>query len=53
MDVVGSFVTTGPGVYQNFLYVMELHHVMMDLMKQIVVRYINVATDYTFSKFIV
>ena len=44
MDVVGFFVTTGLGVYHTYKYVMDIYHAVMDLMKQIVVRYINVVT---------
>ena len=40
MDVVGSFVITERCVYHADLYVMELHHVGMDLMKLIVVRFL-------------
>ena len=41
MDVVGSFVITERRVYHADLYVMELHHVGMDLMKLIVVRFVK------------
>ena len=40
MDVVGSFVITERGVYHADLYVMEIHHAVMDQMKQIVVRFV-------------
>ena len=40
MDVMGSFVITERRVYHADLYVMELHHVVMDLMKLIVVRFV-------------
>ena len=41
MDVMGSFVITEPGVYHTDMYVMDVHHAVMDLMKQIVVRFIS------------
>ena len=41
MDVMDFFVTTGLDVYHTHLYVMDIHHAVMDLMKQIVVRYIK------------
>ena len=41
MDVVGSFVITERHVYHTDLYVMELHHVVMDQMKLIVVRFVK------------
>ena len=44
MDVVGFFVMTGEGVYYTHRYVMDVHHAMMDLMKEIVVRFIYVLT---------
>ena len=40
MDVVDFFVITELGVYHTHLYVMDIHHAVMDLMKQIVVRYL-------------
>ena len=40
MDVVGSFVITERRVYHADLYVTELHHVGMDLMKLIAVRFV-------------
>ena len=38
MDVMDFFVITGLGVYHTHLYVVDIHHAVMDLMKQIVVR---------------
>ena len=46
MDVVGFCVTTGLDVYHTHLYVMDVHHVKMDLMKQIVVRYVYKCCDF-------
>ena len=42
MDVTVFFVMAELGVYHNHLYVMDIHHAVMDLMKKIVVRYIIV-----------
>ena len=42
MDVVDFFVTAGLGVYHMLLYVVVIHHVEMDLMKQIAVRVLKI-----------
>ena len=44
MDVMDFFVITELDVYNEQLYAMVVHHAMMELMKQIVVRFINILT---------
>ena len=39
MDVVDSFVTTVLGVSRTRVFVVGIHHVVMDLMKQTAVRF--------------
>ena len=40
MDAVDSFVITELCVYHTHMYVMDIHHAVIDLMKQIVVSFI-------------
>ena len=44
MGVMDFFVITELDVYNAQLYAMVVHHAVMDLMKQIVVRFINILT---------
>ena len=43
MDVVDSFVTTGLGVSHTRVFVVGIHHVVMDLMKKTAVRFDEIA----------
>ena len=44
LDVMGFFVVMALGVYHSILYVMDIHHAVMDLMKKTVVRFKNILT---------